>query len=134
MKGLLMKRAERWMAKNKQTDINYDIRLYENRTYRVSFQMTVPSDIITKLAGWMLAKQGVNEKVNLSEFEVDKRLHAKVLKGFGKTIDEVEKQVKKDISGFKLVTFIVEKFTYKDIGDQKYLVKMILNGDYVIAE
>jgi hypothetical protein len=96
--------------------------------------MTVPSDIITKLAGWMLAKQGVNEKVNLSEFEVDKRLHAKVLKGFGKTIDEVEKQVKKDISGFKLVTFIVEKFTYKDIGDQKYLVKMILNGDYVIAE
>jgi hypothetical protein len=134
MKGLIRKRAEKWVTKNIKSDIKYDIRLFDNRLYKVTFQMTVPSDIITKLAGWMLAKKGVKEKVNLSEFEVDARLHGKVLKGFRETINKVEKQVMADIAGFRFVTFIVDKFVYKDIGENKYSVTMILKGDYTITE
>jgi hypothetical protein len=127
------RRAEKWMSKNKKTDIKFDIRLFDNRMYSVKFNMTVPADIITKLAEWMLKRQGVKEKVNLREFEVDERLHGKVLKGFKKAIDDVERQVKKDIQSFKFITFTVEKFKYTAIDNKKYDVKMLLKGDYAIV-
>lgn len=131
--SLVKRRAERWMTKNKKSDIKYDIRLFDNRTYIVKFTMLVDANVITKLAEWMIKRQGVKENVDLKEFEVDERLHGKVLKGFRKAIDDVEKQVQKDVHNFKFITFLVHKFKYIKKTEKEYEVNMVLKGDYTIA-
>lgn len=132
--NLIRKRAEKWMGKHKKTDIRYDIRLFDNRQYSVKFKMKAPSDIISKLAEWMLKRQGVNEKIEMSSFNVDERLHGKALKGFRVAVNDVERQVKNDVHGFKFVTFVVDEFKYDKIDEKNYLVKLKLIGDYVILD
>jgi len=129
--SLMKKRAEKWMSKNKKTDIMYDIRLYDNDQFRIKFNLEVPSDVITKLAGWFLKRKGINSKVTLDEFDVDERLYGKILKGFGKTIREVEKDTAKDIPGFKIVAMTIKNFKYKAMSNKKYRVDLWIQGDYV---
>lgn len=122
------------MQKQKKTDIKYDIRLFDNRQFSLKFTMQAPADIITKLAKWMAKKQGETANMSIAEFAVDERLNPKILKGFRKSIEQVEKKVKKDIAGFSFVTFHIDECTYKKAAEKKFNVKIRISGDFVIND
>ena len=131
--GFVEKRAEKWMEKHKKTDIKYNIHCYDNRQYLIDFQMSVPSDTISKLAEWFLKRQGSNQKVDMDEFEVDERLYPKVLKGFKKAINEVEVKTQKDMPGFHFITIRIKNFKYKKVSEDTFRVYIVIVGDYAFA-
>lgn len=134
MKKLGRRVADRWMKKHKKSEIKYDIRLFDNRMFSLSFTMQAPSDIITKLAKWMAKKREDAQAMTMKEFAVDQRLYPQLLNGFRKAITEVEKKTKKDIPGFGIVTLQIEDTTYKETGDNTYDVHVKMMGDYTISE
>ncbi|MFW6121187.1 MAG: hypothetical protein ACOC80_09865 [Petrotogales bacterium] len=131
--SIVKRRAEKWMAKNKQSDINYDIRLFDNHTFFLDFDLIVPAGIINTLAEWFMKRKGVDAKADIDSFDVDERLHGKVLKGMRKTIQEVEKKTEKDLPGFKFITIVVDKFKYKRISQENYGVDIKFKGDFVMS-
>ena len=133
MRGLGRRKADKWMQRHQKTKMNYDIRLFDNRMFFLSFTMQAPADIITKLAKWMAKRKGA-DAFTMKEFSVDERLHSKVLKGFRKAIDEVRKKTAKDIPGFDILTLSVDDFKYVENGEGKYDVKLKLSGNYVVKE
>ena len=118
------------MEKHKKTDIKYDIHCFDNRQYKIDFEMSVPADIISKLAEWFIKRQGSNQKIDMNEFEVDERLYPKVLKGFRKAIDEVEKKTQKDMPGFHFITIRINRFKYNKVSEDTYRVFIVIVGDY----
>jgi len=132
--SIVKKRAAKWVEKHQKTDINFDIRLYDNRRYMVKFNMEVTADTISKLAEWFLKRKGINKSIELNEFSVDERLYGKVLKGFRKAIDDVEKNTAEDINGFRFLNVSIKDFKYKKKNKEKYEVVLKIEGDFTLSE
>lgn len=126
-----MERLAKGFFAKKKRPVKYDIRLFDNRTYKVFLITRIPATWITSVAKYLMAKSKVNEAENLREFEVDERLHPKIVKKLKSQIKDIEIQVRADMPQFAIHTVKVDQFKYTKDG-QEYRLDIILTGHYGI--
>lgn len=124
-----MERVANKFFSRKKKPVKYDIRLFDNRTYKVAFKTRIPATWITSVAKYLMQKSRVSEAESLREFEVDEKLHPKIVRKLKAQIDDVAKQVQADLPKFAIHTVKVEKFKYTKENDM-YRLDIELTGHY----
>jgi len=126
-------RAQEKLAKSffsrKKKPVRYDIRLFDNRMYRVTLKTVIPASWIADVAKYLIQKSNMGEAEAMKEFEVDEKLHPKIVKRMKAQMKDIESQVSEDIPAFKMHTVKVEQFKYTKEGEN-YRLKIKLTGHF----
>ena len=123
--------------------MDYDIQLYSDNTYTLDFSFTVEGRVM-KAAIEGLAKQhkfmfreSVEEEYNkIKHLTVDPRTYGFIANRLRKFVKRVEKEVRKDIKDFKIVSGRIMYITFERLGDGEgdgdaWLARINMSGEYV---
>lgn len=105
--------------------IPYDIDIYDNDEFDLSVKVEVDRNKFANFFDKAIKKFSTDGEIP-DEFEIDDRYYDNLKLAFKKTIELINKDLKKD--KFKIIYWNIDKATYKTIDENKMLFSALISG------
>lgn len=122
--------------RGKKEDIKYDIDLFDDGSYELEFSFEIDNAVLKAAVESMKKQQEFLMKINeefdkLDYFIVDQRYYGIVEKGMRKLVKKVEREVRQDIRGFRIVSGKIDVIAFQRTDSKTWMADIRMRGEYV---